>query len=235
MASLLLLPLLLLCSAHTATASPQHQQYGVPPEGMSDIQAIKCKVPPCNTTTAAVTLALPVMLSLKDPRQESSSTWGLKLIHFQDNPRAVLGVVNLSWNNELSEVVLKSTSYGGRRVTKSLLVALQPGDCWLHLQVEMEGRQVTLSLLNATRKVTIMTVMFQVSPAPMVMVLPLTKLGYSAINSAIDNNTYERQLLFLLTAVLVAVSVVYSVALLVLVVVVTCCVGPGKGHTVKVK
>lgn len=215
----LLLPLLLLCSVHTATASSQDQGCGVHPQPVPATQASQCSARPCTiTTNNTVTLALPVQLSLEDPYQawDGGSPWGMRL-HLLDDTGVRRGEMKLKWDEKQSEVVLRGMTCGGMPFTERFLAALQPGGPWLHLQVEAVERNVTLSHLKAKEKVTAMTLTFQDAPPSVVVVLPRTKVGYSVTEAAAAAPAATSRLLLVVINVLVVISVAVSVAMLVLV------------------
>ncbi|XP_050692315.1 uncharacterized protein LOC126983562 [Eriocheir sinensis] len=220
----LLLPLLLLCWGHTATASPQAWWCAAHYHTLPTTQAPQDPAAPCYTNEDAVTLALPILLSLKNHCQVKSRRcgWGMNL-HLLDGTGLEQGVVKVRWSEKLGGVVMlgivtccNSSNLNTYRVT------LQP-DPVVHLQVEAAGPQVTLSLLKATGKATVMTLTFQDGLPSKVTASPYTRWGYPAANTTTTTaaNTTTTPTtshpLVLVITVLVAISVVVSVAMLVLV------------------
>lgn len=227
----LLPPLLMLCSALKVAALYNQRGCADYPEFKPATQVFPCPSPPCNTTEETVILALPVVLSLGHPHKawEADKAWGMT-IELLQGTSVNRGEVRLIWNEEQSEVVLRGTTCGDQAIEGKIFATHQPEYSWLHLQVELAGRNITLYHQNATRKVVTLTLPFRDDPPTLVAVQPRTRLGYSAINTvdtqasntaadhaAIPTANNNNQPLTVVITVLVAISVVVSVAMLVLV------------------
>lgn len=176
-----LMVLSLLYSAYTARAS-NLDSCGVHPHLLPAAKARKCSFPPCTTTSEEIlTLALPVMFSLEYPRLTGvkRSDWGMRL-NLLDDRGAGRGAVDVGWEEERREVVLRGWTCGGKDWYNSFPAAAQSVDSWLHLQVEATGQQVAFINVKASGKIPSMTLTFQGDAPSTAVVSSTVRVGYSA-------------------------------------------------------
>lgn len=210
----LLLLLLLLYRVCIATTLPQDWWCAVHDKSVPATKIPHLPDAPCTHPKGRNTLALPVLLSLKNPHQDGYrvSEWGMKL-YLLDGTGVQQGLAMVRWR-ETSEITMWGFCCSLPLINSSLAAPL-PGS-WLHLMVEAEGQQVTLNLLRAKQKVTIVTIAFQDDLPSMVTIDPYIKRT-GLDDGTSTTKTVTPQPLVVIIAALVVFSVGMSVAMVVLV------------------
>lgn len=94
--------------------------------------------------------------------------------------------MQVGWDAERRELSLLGRTCGGQDRYSYTPAVLQPGDCrqsWIHLQLEAEERQVTLSQVTDSGKVMGLTLPLCGELPSIVVVSRRARLGYSAANT----------------------------------------------------
>ena len=174
---LLLLFLGLATAAHTPIASALQQACRSHAYSRPALQASHCNALPCNTTRYNLTLALPVLLTLKGPSSAKPPRgMSLKL----EDDAVAWAWADLKWEEKHGSVILTARTCNGTFKNATFLQETHRKDARLHLGVAAEGGKVSFTHLTRTINATLITLSFQNHLPSKVTVTHEGWLGYSA-------------------------------------------------------